>query len=278
MPDPVWYYARGEVEKGPFSTSQIKALAAAGKIRPDDFVWKEGMDSWVPASEISEIYPEDESATKEKETDREAATEPREVRETGAKVPVDLPGYLTRRSREQREVVRSVGFLLAGIGFAMVLVTQGCEMVGGRRVARWQAAASAAELEFRDRWRQRIAPVQTDLRTLNQSGESGKIDPAQRRQLTDQLAELQRQMQIEEAELRDTSWRDLLAAAERADVENQRWSYWRGLHLFGGIMLLAGGLIAAAYATRGPERWLCLAALIALAYVVCTSSAFTPGM
>ena len=32
MTDPVWYYARGDVEKGPLSIAQMRALAAAGKI------------------------------------------------------------------------------------------------------------------------------------------------------------------------------------------------------------------------------------------------------
>ena len=44
MSDSVWYYARGEQEKGPITTVQIKALSAAGKLQKDDFVWKEGMD------------------------------------------------------------------------------------------------------------------------------------------------------------------------------------------------------------------------------------------
>src|SRR5262245_10616945 len=57
MADPVWYYARGEVERGPFTLTQIKALANASKLRPDDLVWKEGMDNWTAAKEVAELFP-----------------------------------------------------------------------------------------------------------------------------------------------------------------------------------------------------------------------------
>jgi hypothetical protein len=276
MPDPVWYYARGEVEKGPFSTSQIKALAAAGRIRSEDFVWKEGMESWVPAGEISELSPE--NGYPAKDSKQESTAEASGAEDAGAGRPYARPAYAARRTAEQPDVARLGGYLLAMLGLASTLIAQGCEMVGGRRVARCQAAASAAELEFRTTWQDRLGPVQRELRKLGPGSESDPADPAQRRRLSEQLSELQKRMQTEEAALRDTSWRDLLATAERAEVENHMWSYWRSLYFFGGMLLLASGLVAVAYATQGAERWTCLASLMVVLYVMCCGSAFTPDL
>ena len=67
MSDPIWYYARGESEQGPISSAQIKALAATGALRRDDLVWKEGMENWLPASDIDELFPNGSKKGKEPE-------------------------------------------------------------------------------------------------------------------------------------------------------------------------------------------------------------------
>ena len=58
MPDVLWYYARDDEQLGPISTADLRQLAAAGKLAPEDFVWKEGMEQWAPASELQGLFPE----------------------------------------------------------------------------------------------------------------------------------------------------------------------------------------------------------------------------
>jgi TM2 domain-containing membrane protein YozV len=52
-----WYYSHGGQRLGPVSSEQLKDLAAAGKLGPDDLVWKEGMDDWVPAGKVKKLLP-----------------------------------------------------------------------------------------------------------------------------------------------------------------------------------------------------------------------------
>lgn len=48
-----WYYARDGQQAGPVSSQQLQQLAASGKLKPSDPVWREGMTSWSPASGVA---------------------------------------------------------------------------------------------------------------------------------------------------------------------------------------------------------------------------------
>jgi hypothetical protein len=52
-----WFYLQDGIETGPVPSSELKLLAAAGKLKPTDLIWKEGMRGWVPASRLTELFP-----------------------------------------------------------------------------------------------------------------------------------------------------------------------------------------------------------------------------
>jgi hypothetical protein len=53
-----WYYTRnGQQAPGPVSSAQLKQLAAAGQLKPDDLVWKQGLPNWVPANTLKNLFP-----------------------------------------------------------------------------------------------------------------------------------------------------------------------------------------------------------------------------
>jgi len=51
-----WYYAKGDQQKGPVSSAELKQLAQAGQIVPTDLVWREGMTEWVAASNVRGLF------------------------------------------------------------------------------------------------------------------------------------------------------------------------------------------------------------------------------
>ncbi len=51
-----WYFASDNKKTGPFSATQLKELAALGKIQPDDTVWKEGVEKGVPAAKVKSLF------------------------------------------------------------------------------------------------------------------------------------------------------------------------------------------------------------------------------
>jgi hypothetical protein len=52
-----WYYATDGVKLGPFSSAQLKALAAAGQLLPSHTVWKEGVEKGVLAARVKNLFP-----------------------------------------------------------------------------------------------------------------------------------------------------------------------------------------------------------------------------
>ncbi len=53
-----WYYARDGQRHGPVPEEELRQLAAAGKVRPADLIWKEGMTEWVPARSVQRLFAE----------------------------------------------------------------------------------------------------------------------------------------------------------------------------------------------------------------------------
>jgi uncharacterized membrane protein len=48
-----WYYAANNEQKGPVNESELKANFASSKLPADTLVWKDGMDNWTPANQVS---------------------------------------------------------------------------------------------------------------------------------------------------------------------------------------------------------------------------------
>lgn len=59
MADVHWYYARNDQQFGPVSAAELKQLADAGSIAPDDLLWREGMDAWTTAINLRGLFGED---------------------------------------------------------------------------------------------------------------------------------------------------------------------------------------------------------------------------
>jgi hypothetical protein len=53
-----YYVARGEQEYGPFTSADLRAMAARGKIEPTDAIWPEGSDQRIPAARVKHLFPE----------------------------------------------------------------------------------------------------------------------------------------------------------------------------------------------------------------------------
>jgi len=55
-PMPDWYYAKNGKQEGPVSAAQLKQLATAGQLTPDDLVFQEGGTQWVNASTVKGLF------------------------------------------------------------------------------------------------------------------------------------------------------------------------------------------------------------------------------
>ncbi len=53
-----WYYATDEQQSGPIGLTELQQLAASGKLRPTDLVWRDGMHQWAPAEVTRGLFTE----------------------------------------------------------------------------------------------------------------------------------------------------------------------------------------------------------------------------
>ncbi len=47
MAEVQWYYARNDQQFGPVSAAELKQLAEAGRLSPDDLLWRGRMEQWT---------------------------------------------------------------------------------------------------------------------------------------------------------------------------------------------------------------------------------------
>jgi len=53
-----WFYSKGDQKIGPVSSTELQSLAKSGKLSPNDFVWKEGVPSGLPANKVKGLFPD----------------------------------------------------------------------------------------------------------------------------------------------------------------------------------------------------------------------------
>ena len=53
--DPRWYYEDNGQTAGPIAKRSLIALATTGMVQPSTLVWRDGLTSWIPMGELSEL-------------------------------------------------------------------------------------------------------------------------------------------------------------------------------------------------------------------------------
>ncbi|MBI5489826.1 MAG: zinc-ribbon domain-containing protein [Deltaproteobacteria bacterium] len=51
----VWFVAVGEEQQGPYTTQQIRDYIQTDQLDPESFMWKEGMEDWLPVQQVPEF-------------------------------------------------------------------------------------------------------------------------------------------------------------------------------------------------------------------------------
>jgi len=168
MSEPVWYYARGDAERGPFTTVQIKALANAQKVKREDLVWKEGMENWTPAKDIAELFPAiNVTANLPTEPDGnglKVTAEPKPIPKISSDTATQ--SFAQPINAELAVLLVLIARVLVTVGAMVLVTTSGCESLGQRRVTRLQALDQLSDTVAGGRTSQRF-----DEKTIRASAE-----------------------------------------------------------------------------------------------------------
>ena len=270
MSEAIWYFADGDVERGPVTEAQLRALIGTDNLKADDLVWKEGMEDWMPAGEIPGLFdrdpppPESEEAPAS-ESGAPARPAPAPVRAAARAVAErGRPVLAALEFSEPLPIFKFAAFLgqpLLLIGLLLVLLSRGCDSLGDRYVTRVAAKAEVAEGQFQDEWDDQRAVIEKRRKAISDKEEPTDEDQEAVTGLNDDLEELDKEMQAEMEQLRSGRWRTLSSAARDAQANNEMWSYWREGIFWIGTFVLSMGLVIVGFTGQGAERWLCLAML-----------------
>jgi len=254
MSDSVWYYARGEQEKGPITTVQIKALAGAGKLHRDDFVWKEGMENWAPAGEVSGLFAEKSTGDTDPKSD--VPSRPDQSR------PAALPSQSSSSSVDTARAISRVVFV---VGLLMALLSRGCDTLSDRNVARYEALSESARKEFKNKWDSEESRDELEHKKLLANSNRTNNENIRLQALNKEAKRLKAARAQQEQTLKG-KWILNDQAAVRASADDRIWGYWRLATLLFATILLTLGLLGVAYTSDGPEQWISFVMLVVIFY------------
>ena len=86
-----WYYARDGERFGPVPQSELQRLLEAGDVSPDEFVWTQGMEQWLPAAEVEEFRTAPADALETPDAPPDEAAEPSDEAPMPAAAPPSAP-------------------------------------------------------------------------------------------------------------------------------------------------------------------------------------------
>ncbi|QDU98437.1 DUF4339 domain-containing protein [Lignipirellula cremea] len=257
MADNVWYYAQGDEEKGPVTTADLKSMAAAGKLKPDDLVWKEGMPDWSAASTVRGLFAHPPGSRPSPPPSWSGAPAARSSEEnlsdSGGPPPTRPTNLLADLARHCPP--RLAGRVLLFCGLLLVLWAKGCDSLGRRYVARVQARPVLEENEFERTYAVRLSALRSD-RDIYLETDAGERDPKVLTRIEDDIEKLTEKKQEEEEQLERGEWGRLKAIAADAANNNAVSAYYREMAFLFGSMVLVCGLLGVAFTSDGAERWI----------------------
>lgn len=278
MADAVWYFADGDVQRGPVTEAQLRALIGTGNLRPEDQVWKEGMEDWTPAGEVAGLFSQAASATPPATLSALVAADGKTKLTKAAKTATPLaspaadvkPRLGGVRFNVQRpvEIFRFAAFLgqpLLLVSLLLILLARGCDRVGERHVARALAQAKLAESDFQDEWDRQKLSIEQELADLQAKDDPTTEERGRRDLLTEQLRVLNEQKQAELKRLRAGKLREFSTTARDAEATQSLGSFWREGIFWLGASLFSLALLIVGFSGAGPERWM---AWVMLAIIV----------
>ncbi len=264
--DSLWYYSRENEKRGPVTSSEMYRLANKQKILPEDLVWCDGMEKWVPARTIRGMFPEDDDAGLL--TDMFDQSEIPEEQETIEDLPppLDHVNYFSEpRPQRQHEFLgfRSLEIFLkysrpiVVTSFLLILFARGCEIAGERHVQRQKSMFELSQVSFETRYGKKIAGLESKIFQLQAKTHLTAVEADNLQRFRIERNEIENRRAIELAKLENDSWNEMRFANNTTEANFAFWSYYRQLFVVLCTITLAGALFARFFSGKQIEKWLC---------------------
>jgi hypothetical protein len=242
MPDQ-WYYTENGEQRGPVSEEQLKELAASGRLKPTETVWKQGLAQWTKASQMPGLLA----------TSDASRPPPIPRQGTADRMQLVLGGF--------SPVARVAGRPMLAAGLVLVLLARGCDLLAKRGVDSITAQARVAQAQFDDPWTKQVTETESRIAALE---EKENPTPADTKEIQDARTSLRDVEKARQKALRNfhaTTLREVTVAARDAESAYLIGAYWREMLFVFGAIVLALGLLMVSWVAEGAERWVSLTML-----------------
>ena len=71
-----WYFSIDGQQFGPVSSKQLREMAATGRLKPSDLVWRPGLKTWVSAAKIKGLFPSPPDSPRSRPSTKDQAVGP----------------------------------------------------------------------------------------------------------------------------------------------------------------------------------------------------------
>lgn len=128
-----WFYVVDGKRIGPVSTARLKQLAASSDIRPDDLIWREGMEDWQPARSIDGLcaMPSPPVPSQTGPPPHNESSNPFDFIESSS-VTSSMPGTSVSMPQRKKEINNTLVWIVAFVPIigAFIELIMGMQMYG----------------------------------------------------------------------------------------------------------------------------------------------------
>jgi hypothetical protein len=272
MAEAIWYYAQDDREHGPVTAAYIAGMARSGKLRPEDLVWREGMEDWRPARVVKGLF-----APKEGPAGPASDTAVLEAPLPGAPASFEPQPPETNSPSAEDEIPQS----RRGDAASKAPEPPPPPVDAPRRVAftegEFDAGAPSPEAPTpaaapRTAVDEDVSPWSDSFRSPTLAAiflglllvvASRGCDSL----ASHQVLRLEARVQAAAAPTSSAAAEAMAADAQAARIRYAGWAFWRELAAVIGTVILTIGAAGAVFAGRDADRWLgvILIAVVALA-------------
>lgn len=265
----VWYFARDDEERGPFTESQMRTLVSAGRVRDHDLVWKEGSEDWVMAVDAVELQipaPPEPPVAAARDSSVNGSRSNSAVMPLPDTTPAATPQSVSPVTHEASRTTRAIAYLLIAIGFLGVLAAKGFESLTSRNVQRLEAIVALQQSEFEANWDEQRSSLEAERAQLRDNVNLTAVSRRRMDEIDSQLGQLAINRANHRAELENGVWRERRQQARDAEQHEKIWAFWRQVGFLAATVVFCAGLLVMGLIGETAERSISLLIMGVIAY------------
>ena len=259
MPEAQWYYADGDIRKGPYLVAELKSIAQSGKVTPESLIWRSGFEDWVLASRVKGLFVDEPlKESKQPETSPEPS-QGEEVAEPQAGSPLPDSFWPVEQAKESTPIpVLLIAKTLIAVGLALIILARGCDSLEQRYAESLSGQLELMKAEFDASWDTKNEELSERRDELQAKGNRSASENSELQTITSDLQNISSDEQKEKTVQQRDVWIPLEKNASKAASSRKVHAFYTEILFLLSAMILCTGLVVVSMVGEGHQRWVTL--------------------